>query len=211
MIHIKSNGEIIKIDPKQCPHLITFLDLKKMIQQLKNIPVENQKLFCRGRLCDNGISIDTKLHRRLWLKKEQETIPNNVQERKLCEGGCGFYGSYFTDYYCSKCYQSLKLSKKNNTSKVSETSETSEASETSETERPLKKTKIVISQTDTSKCWICKRYVGLLGFRCKCEYTFCAKHRHYEQHNCAFDFKTFSRDILKKENMGFENNKINRF
>ncbi len=44
-------------------------------------------------------------------------------------------------------------------------------------------------QPDTSKCWSCKKKVGLLGFKCKCSYVYCSRHRHSDQHNCTFDYK----------------------
>jgi hypothetical protein len=38
------------------------------------------------------------------------------------------------------------------------------------------------------KCWNCNKKVGLLGVKCKCDYTFCNKHRMPEDHKCDFDF-----------------------
>ena len=36
-------------------------------------------------------------------------------------------------------------------------------------DRPIQKNK--------SKCWICKKKIGILGFECRCGYTFCEDHR----------------------------------
>jgi predicted nucleic acid binding AN1-type Zn finger protein len=35
-----------------------------------------------------------------------------------------------------------------------------------------------------SICVICQKNVGILGFECKCQRTFCAKHRLMESHQC---------------------------
>jgi hypothetical protein len=55
-------------------------------------------------------------------------------------------------------------------------------------------------QTDTTRCWSCKRKVGLLGFKCKCSYVFCGSHRHSDQHGCTYDYKTEFKQKLAKEN-----------
>lgn len=58
---------------------------------------------------------------------------------------------------------------------------------------------ILNTQTDLSKCWSCKRKVGLLGFKCKCEYTYCSKHRHASEHNCTFDYLTANKEQLARQ------------
>jgi len=35
-----------------------------------------------------------------------------------------------------------------------------------------------------SRCVICQKKVGILGFECKCSGTFCEKHRMMESHQC---------------------------
>ena len=54
-------------------------------------------------------------------------------------------------------------------------------------------------QTDLTQCWTCKRKVGLLGFQCKCKYTFCAEHRYSDKHNCTFDYQARERVNLVKK------------
>lgn len=58
---------------------------------------------------------------------------------------------------------------------------------------------ILNTQTDLSKCWSCKKRVGLLGFKCKCDYTYCSKHRHASDHNCTFDYLTANKEQLAKQ------------
>lgn len=52
----------------------------------------------------------------------------------------------------------------------------------------------------SSRCRQCNRKVGLLGFQCRCGYSFCGEHRYADAHGCAFDYKTFEREQLKKQN-----------
>jgi predicted nucleic acid binding AN1-type Zn finger protein len=47
-----------------------------------------------------------------------------------------------------------------------------------------------------TKCNLCEKKVGLLGFECRCKKIFCSIHRTPEQHNCSFDYKTFGKKIL---------------
>ena len=35
-----------------------------------------------------------------------------------------------------------------------------------------------------TRCAICQKKVGILGFECKCQGTFCEKHRLIEAHQC---------------------------
>lgn len=43
-------------------------------------------------------------------------------------------------------------------------------------------------QANRSRCWKCKKKVGLLGFHCPCDYSFCSKCRYPEEHSCPHDF-----------------------
>jgi len=51
-----------------------------------------------------------------------------------------------------------------------------------------------------NRCAECNKKVGLLGFRCSCNGTFCAIHRYSESHSCPFDYKGFAKDQLTKSN-----------
>ena len=63
-------------------------------------------------------------------------------------------------------------------------------------------------QIDATKCWTCKRKVGLLGFKCRCSYVFCSKHRYSDQHDCDHDYKKAHQERLKIENPKIETQKI---
>jgi hypothetical protein len=51
----------------------------------------------------------------------------------------------------------------------------------------------VFEQKPVSKtrCQVCRKKVGLTGFKCKCspDAVFCGTHRYAEAHECCFDYK----------------------
>jgi len=51
-----------------------------------------------------------------------------------------------------------------------------------------------------NRCNVCRRRVGLTGFRCRCEKLFCPRHRHSETHNCSFDYKSMGREEIARAN-----------
>ncbi|XP_051179757.1 zinc finger AN1 domain-containing stress-associated protein 15-like [Lolium perenne] len=51
-----------------------------------------------------------------------------------------------------------------------------------------------------NRCNVCRKRVGLTGFRCRCEKLFCPRHRHSETHNCSFDYKTAGREEIARAN-----------
>merc|ERR1712070_458369 len=51
------------------------------------------------------------------------------------------------------------------------------------------------------RCGVCRKKLGLTGFKCQCEIFFCAAHRMPEAHDCEFDFKAAGRDRLATANV----------
>jgi hypothetical protein len=51
-----------------------------------------------------------------------------------------------------------------------------------------------------NRCNVCRKRVGLTGFRCRCEKLFCPRHRHSETHDCSFDYKTTGREEIARAN-----------
>jgi hypothetical protein len=107
--------------------------------------------------------------------------------RKLCVTNCGFYGDPNSFDMCSKCLaHSVKTANKLIEKNKQDNEEESE---------PI----IKIDQTNHGKCWKCNKNIGLLGFKCKCLYTFCALHRFYTDHDCTYDHIKNDRKRLKLE------------
>lgn len=55
-------------------------------------------------------------------------------------------------------------------------------------------------QHDVTRCYQCRKKIGLTGFQCQCSYYFCATHRYAEEHACTFDHKARGREILAQQN-----------
>lgn len=55
-------------------------------------------------------------------------------------------------------------------------------------------------QKNTSRCFSCRKKIGLTGFQCRCEYFFCAEHRYSDKHDCDYDYKALGQELLQKAN-----------
>ncbi|KAM6980187.1 AN1-type zinc finger protein 6 [Aplochiton taeniatus] len=51
-----------------------------------------------------------------------------------------------------------------------------------------------------SRCFTCRKKVGLTGFDCRCGNMFCAMHRYSDIHSCTFDYKAEAAEKIRKEN-----------
>lgn len=49
------------------------------------------------------------------------------------------------------------------------------------------------------QCAECKKKVGIFGFQCKCENTYCNKHRHSFSHKCTFNWVDHDKEKLKEQ------------
>jgi len=107
-----------------------------------------------------------------------------------------------TDNFCSQCY------KKRKEDKVKEEAEKKRKREEESKKKEEEANKIVVHQTDFTRCWKCNRHIGLLGFDCACGYKFCGKHRYPLEHTCPVDFKKKEKIVLEKNNQRVENPKL---
>lgn len=35
-------------------------------------------------------------------------------------------------------------------------------------------------------CYMCKKKINLINFKCKCGNIYCSKHRHFDDHSCMY-------------------------
>ena len=63
-----------------------------------------------------------------------------------------------------------------------------------------------------NRCVICKKKVGMLGFKCKCsdEHLFCSAHRLPESHECTFDHHSEEKEMLASKLVKVVSEKIQR-
>ncbi|GJP51601.1 hypothetical protein CLOM_g10754 [Closterium sp. NIES-68] len=67
------------------------------------------------------------------------------------------------------------------------------------------------SHPPANRCHVCKRRVGLTGFKCRCEGLFCSLHRYSDKHDCSFDYKAAGREAIAKASPVIKADKIDRF
>ena len=55
-----------------------------------------------------------------------------------------------------------------------------------------------MSKQKKPRCFNCRKKLGILNYKCKCNNNFCSKCRLPETHECNYDYKTEGRQQLKK-------------
>ena len=121
----------------------------------------------------------------------------------MCTKCCAFYANPQFGNYCSKCYKELGLPFPQETNTAKAAPQLTATDATADVQNSVK-------QADAGLCWACSKKAGMMAYKCKCEYTFCKKHRLPESHNCEFDFVNEGRQVLAKANPNCQTDKIER-
>ncbi|CAM9812241.1 unnamed protein product [Lampetra fluviatilis] len=67
--------------------------------------------------------------------------------------------------------------------------EETEEKETNDKQKPKK-----------SRCFSCRKKVGLTGFECRCGNMYCGLHRYSDKHECPYDYRSEAAEKIRKEN-----------
>lgn len=139
----------------------------------------------------------------------------------LCSNGCGFFGNSETTDLCSKCFRDKALKQETKLSfpidrkpsAILKSTDHVEAITSVRAASPvdqLPSTSPAVNEMEVggdepkrpqpSRCAVCRKKVGLTGFKCRCEGLFCSLHRYSDKHECNFDYKTVGREAISKAN-----------
>lgn len=172
--------------------------------------------------------------------QQNDSASYQPSEPKPCANNCGFFGSAATMNLCSKCYRDFQVKDEqaasakaameksfdlrplsthlNSASSSSAqaqfllgSSSSSSSPSSSSSQSSSANLGADQGQPKSNRCLTCNRKVGLTGFKCKCESTFCGTHRYPEKHDCTYDFKVAGRDAIAKANPAIKAPKLNRF
>jgi len=166
------------------------------------------------------------------------TSPPAVPKQKFCLGKCGFFGDEKTEGMCSLCYRKkygnetkstllcskgcglYGLTKYKGMCSICYGKETQTKSKDLKRRWRLALTKIKVirrfysnlkpKQTNTKRCWKCKRKIGITGIECRCGYIFCGKDRYASEHDCPYNFKEAHQKKLVKENLKLTGKKMDK-
>lgn len=59
-------------------------------------------------------------------------------------------------------------------------------------------------------CHDCNRKLNILSFACKCKNFYCKKHQHFLEHNCTYNYRKSSENLLRKNNPVVNGSKLNK-
>lgn len=208
-IVIKCKNKTIKMDaPSEAS------DIVSRVAQEFEVDESRINLKLGGKSVDPSRIFQSKARLLAFIspKISSESAPTPVNEVNVsspvsCKGwkkDCSFYGRESTEGYCSVCYKRMK--KDTNPTEEPPVKKVKTESPSHSAPQPM------VKQTNFNRCWTCNKKVGILGYKCKCEYAFCAKHRLPEMHECNIDFVKIGRENLTKQMSDYsvENKKIDK-
>jgi hypothetical protein len=157
---------------------------------------------------------------------KEEPTEVRAPEITLCANRCGFPGNPATQNLCQSCF--LAVARPSSPSSSSMPAAVSVSTPAAVVDRPRPATQVEFmppcaavdqapalevkaTKTSVNRCSSCRKRVGLTGFRCRCDRTFCGEHRYSDRHGCTFDYRAAARDAIARDNPVVRAPKIVRF
>lgn len=120
---------------------------------------------------------------------------------------------------CSKCFKELRDRQKEDQQNPPESTldAVRRVHEVKVVPSPMSAVESPVEADDTpdvkipkkNRCNSCRKKLRLAQrFTCRCELVFCVEHRFADDHDCQFDYKQHTQDILKKANPAIVSEKI---
>lgn len=172
-----------------------------IVLKYKNHTIDNTSIFCDGMKLVSIISKKSSQNQQPQNQQPQNQPITKKDERKYCLKDCGFYANNTSDY-CSRCYS--------DSTSIGENNEDNNGKNNGKNNEGKNNEKNNEKNDEKSKCLVCQKRLGLLGFLCKCNNKYCGAHRQPEHHTCTFDYKTKNREELKNQLVKCDNTKINK-
>ncbi|KAM0838570.1 hypothetical protein ACQ4PT_046062 [Festuca glaucescens] len=157
---------------------------------------------------------------------KEEPTEVRAPEITLCANRCGFPGNPATQNLCQSCFLAVAGPSSPSSSMPAAVSVSTPAAVV-DRPRPAQvefspsspavdlaapsATEVKATKTSVNRCSSCRKRVGLTGFRCRCDRTFCGEHRYSDRHGCTFDYRAAARDAIARDNPVVRAPKIVRF
>lgn len=117
-----------------------------------------------------------------------------------CKKCRSFFGTVQTNFLCSVCFAESQDKQHPTSTETPIVPEVPNIREEVKEEQPA----------PVSRCYKCERKLSLVPFKCKCEHSFCSRHRLPEEHECGFDYKAEALVRLSKSNPVVIAEKVNK-
>lgn len=162
-----------------------------------------------------------------WTLEQEDSAlpPSPPHAPSPCSNNCGFFGSSSTMNLCSSCFSKASAAAAaaaSSSSSVDLSSLTRPASPyfasspspalllPAAASPPASHPSHPLQKQPPSRCFACRKRVGLTGFKCRCGDVFCSLHRYSDKHNCSFDYKAAARAAISKANPVVKAEKIEK-